>query len=132
MGSTRSFVANVISVKFGSFQPKLRAFGTVYGQELRADMDPSASDIDAKIRTIGKLNKCVISWYPPEYARHATLFQDAKKASEVLNTFILMASVEGYPENRATCKGAQVKNVFRDARNGEEVVELTMKSADVK
>jgi hypothetical protein len=130
--ATRSFVANVISKKFGSFQPKVRSVGTVYGQEIRADMDPSASDIDAKVRSIAKLNKCVFSWYPPDHARNATLFRDAKKEGEELYQFILMMSVEGYPESRATCKGTKVKNVFQDARNGEEVVELTMKSVEVK
>ena len=133
MGLKRSFVANVISKKFGSIQPPLRAVGTTFADMIRADMDPSASDLGGKAGAIKKLNKCTFSWYPQEAApKNAKLFRDAKKAGEELYQFILMMSVEGYPEERLYFKGTKVKNVHVDARNGEEVVELTLKSAAPK
>lgn len=129
MAAKRNFNSNVISKEFGSIQPRLRAVGTTFSDMLRADLDPSASDLSGKLGAITKLKKCTFSWYPQDEApKHATLFRDAKKAGEELYQFILMLSVEGYPEERAYFKGTKVKNVFIDARNGEEVVELTAKS----
>jgi hypothetical protein len=127
----REFRAHV-AVTFGRLELQLRAFGLVYGQELRAEGEPSASAIDAKIRTIGKQNKGLIAWYPSDYPRNATLFRDAKKDGAEFELFDLYLGVEGYPQNEAKCKGVKLKNVFRDARNGEEIVEFTAKSITVK
>jgi hypothetical protein len=129
----KTAIANVASKKFGAFQAQLRSFGTTPADELRLDMDPSASAVDGKLGAIAKLKKCMISWYPQtEAPKQVTFFKDVKKAQEVLYQLILMVNIEGYPEQRCYIKGATVKTLGVDPRNGEQVVTFAMTSAGPK
>ena len=133
MGLERTAIANVASKKLGGFQAKLRAFGTTPADVLRMDMEPSASSVDGKLGAIAKLKKCMISWYPQtEAPRQVSFFKDVKKNQDALPQFILMVNIEGYPEQRCYIKGATVKDVGVDPRNGEQVVTFTLASAGPK
>jgi hypothetical protein len=125
-----SFRATV-SPRMGSFQMNFRALGITYGGEVRADADPSPNDVSVTVRSLAANKKCVFFWYPQEYLQHAAVFKDALKAKSVIELFDLILKVEGYGEDRASCKGTTVKRVFAHY-NGEEVVELVMKSVIVK
>lgn len=121
-----SFRATV-SPKMGSFQMNFRALGISYGKEVRADADPSASDVSAVVRSMVSNRKCVFFWNPLDYRENSTVFKDAKKEKLVIERFELTLQVDGYPADRAYCKGTSVKKVFKH-HNGEEAVELEMQS----
>lgn len=125
-----SFRATV-SPKMGSFQMNFRALGITYGKEIRADLDPSASDVNVVARSMASNKKCVLFWYPPEYREYATVFKVAKDEKLIIERFELILQVDGYPPERVNCKGTRVKNVFNH-NNGEEAVELEMQSVVAK
>lgn len=125
-----SFRATV-SPQMGSFQMNFRALGISYGKEVRADGNPSASDVSGVVRSMVSNKKCVFFWYPPDYREHSTVFKDAKEEKRIIERFELNLQVGDYPPDRVHCKGTRVKNVFKH-HNGEEAVELEMQSVDPK
>ncbi len=121
-----SFRATV-SPKMGSFQMNFSALGITYGKEIRADANPSASDVGVTVRSMISNKKCVFFWNPLDYREHSTLFKVAKEEKLIIERFELNLQVDGYPADRVHCKGTRVTNVFKH-HNGEEAVELEMQS----
>jgi hypothetical protein len=100
---------------------------------LKADDEAVPGDVGAVLQDIKKKNTCAILWRPKDEApRFTTIFRDAMAAKEAFDQFIVMISIEGYPEERGYLKGATVKSVAVDPRMGAEVVKLECTSVEVK